>query len=275
MAHREFTWQSRDGLKMFAREWSAAEQPRGIVYLIHGLGEHSGRYAHVAAKMNQANYTVRAFDHRGHGRSEGKRGYTPSYEALLDDIQDFMTETPSDDPNNIFLYGHSLGGNLVLNFALKRRPNISGVISTSPLILPGMKIPGIKIALGKLMNRLFPALTFPNDINPDHISRNKSVAIDYANDPLVHNRVSARLGTSMLQAGEWALEHAQEFPLPLLLMHGSADQITSPEASKKFAEKVPVECTFKMWEGCYHELHNEPEKDQVIAFMIDWLNAHT
>ncbi len=273
MTAKEFNWQTHDGLGLFGREWLTEAKPKGVVHIVHGLGEHCGRYQHVAERLTAAQYDVRAFDLRGHGKSEGKRGHTPSYNALMEDIRAFLARTPNDRSADFFLYGHSLGGNLVLNFVLRQKPKLNGAVVTAPLLLPAQKIPPLKLKLGRLFNRLMPSLLLPNDIDVRDLSRDQQVGEIYSKDPLVHDRVSARLGTTMLEAGVWALEHAGEFSLPLLLMHGSDDHLTSPQASKEFAEKAP-DCTFKLWDGFYHELHNEPEQDQVLSYIIDWLDAH-
>ena len=276
MNHIEFTRQSPDKLQFYFQGWEPEASLRAVVCLVHGLGEHTGRYAHVAAALNAAGYAVLGFDLRGHGKSEGLRGHTPSYDALMDDIGRLLDEVAQRYPGKPrFLYGHSLGGNLVLNYTLKRKPQLAGVVATSPLIRTTNPAPAVKITLGKLMYKLRPGMTMANGIPLDSLAHDPEVGRTYANDPLVHNKISARLALDMLQAGEWALAHAAEFPAPLLLVHGSADEITSAAATQEFAGKVRGDCTLKLWEGFYHETHNEPEKAEVLRFMVDWLRSHT
>ncbi len=278
MQHLEFQLQRQasDGLQLFAQTWQPEAEARAVVCLVHGLGEHSGRYAHLAAALTGADYALLAFDLRGHGQSGGQRGHAPSYEVLLDDIARLLDEAAQRFPDRPrFLYGHSLGGALALNYALRRRPQLAGVIATSPLLLPAFEPPAWKVSLGRIMYSLWPTLSLSNEVNPHHLAHDPAVAHAYVDDPLVHNRVSARLGIDMLQASQWALAHAAEFPLPLLLMHGGADPITSPDASRQFAERTPGDCTFKLWEGLYHEIHNEPEQQEVFKFVVAWLQAHT
>jgi len=275
MEHSEFNWRTADGLQLFAQGWQPEGVPRAVVCLVHGLGEHSGRYAHVAAALTQAGYALLGFDLRGHGKSEGARGHAPSYDALRDDIAHLLEEAVQRFPfHPCFLYGHSLGGTLALNYALRRRPQLAGVIATAPLLRTAFAPPAWKLTLGRLLYNLWPALPMGNELDPQGLSHDSEVVRAYSNDPLVHARISARLGMDMLWAGEWALEHAAEFPLPLLLMHGGADPLCSAEASRQFADRVPGDCTFKLWDGFYHEIHNEPEKEQVFDFMIAWLQAH-
>lgn len=274
MAHEELSWPAHDGLDLYAQCWTP-DAPRAVVGLIHGLGEHSGRYAHVAAALNRAGYAVLAFDLRGHGRSAGPRGHTPSYEALLADIDRLIEQVGQRFPGlPAFLYGHSLGGNLVLNHALRRRPALAGVVATSPGLRLAFEPPPIKVALARVMNALLPAFVQPNGLEVAALSRDPQVVHDYTHDSLVHDRISARLFVGFFEAGRWALAHAAEMALPLLLVHGDADRICAVEGSREFAAQAPGDCSLQAWAGLYHETHNEPEKEQVLQFAIDWLDAH-
>ena len=274
MNHVEFTRQSPDKLQLYFQGWEPEASLRAVVCLVHGLGEHTGRYAHVAAALNEAGYAVLGFDLRGHGKSEGLRGHTPSYDTLMDDIGRLLDAAAQRYPGKSqFIYGHSLGGNLVLNYALRRKPRLAGVVSTSPAIRMTKPLPGTQLATAKVMNKLQPTIQMPNGLTLDSLARDPEVIRAYKSDPLVHNKISVRLAVEMLQAGEWALAHAAEFPLPLLLVHGSADEITSAAATQEFAGRVPGDCTLKIWDGFYHETHNEPEKAEVLAFMVAWIGS--
>ena len=277
MRHSEFTLTSSDGIPFYFQGWQPDTPPKAVVCLVHGLGEHSGRYAHVAAALNAAGYALLGFDLRGHGKSGGPRGHTPSYDALMDDIGRLLTEATRRYPGKPqFLYGHSLGGNLVLNYALRRKPAIAGVVATSPWLRLSSAPPAARMALGRVMNRLLPAFVQSSGLDPAGLSRDPEVVRAYKADPLVHDRLSTRLGMAAIEAGEWAIAHAALFPaVPLLLVHGTGDPMTSAVATQEFAAKVPGGCTLKLWEGFYHETHNEPEKAKVLAFMIDWLQKHT
>jgi alpha-beta hydrolase superfamily lysophospholipase len=171
-----------------------------------------------------------------------------------------------------FLYGHSLGGNLVLNYPLRRRPALTGVIATAPVLKLAFEPPAIQVTLGRWMDKIWPAFLQSNGLELAALSHDPEVIRKYQNDPLVHDRISARLFVGFFEAGHWALENAPRFGLPLLLMHGSADRITSPEASSEFASRVGDRCTLKIWEGFYHEIHNEPEQSAVFDVLIAWLN---
>ncbi|MER2598245.1 MAG: lysophospholipase [Caldilineales bacterium] len=271
----DLSWQSNDGLALAGYLWQPDGTPRAVIALVHGLGEHAGRYRHVAAALNAAGYAVLAFDQRGHGRSAGKRGVIPRYDALMDDIDLLLAQVRQRFPGqHIFLYGHSLGGNEVLNYALRRQPNLAGVVATSPGLRTTTPPPAAQLALGKVMNRIWPAFTMPNGLELAAISRDPAVVRAYEADPLTHDRLSAALGIGLLEAGEWALAHAAEFPVPLLLIHGDADRITAPAASTEFASRAP-DSTLKLWPGLYHETHNEPEQAAVLAYTVTWLGKYS
>ncbi|MFN2150478.1 MAG: lysophospholipase [Anaerolineales bacterium] len=275
MNEPETFFETKDHQNLFFRVWQPAGHLKAAVCLVHGLGEHSGRYQHVAAAFNAAGVGVWGFDLRGHGKTPGKRGQVPHYDVMLDDIADAIDAAQEQFTGvPVFLYGHSMGGNLVLNYALRRKPALAGVIATSPWIQLAFSPPDSQVRLARLMNHLLPNLTQPNGLDVQALAHDPEVVAAYQNDPLVHDRVSIRLSVEFLDAGEWALEHAAELALPLLLVHGSADPITSAAASQEFAARAGELCTLKIWEGLYHETHNEPQKEQVIAYNLEWLEQH-
>jgi alpha-beta hydrolase superfamily lysophospholipase len=276
MPSSEISWQAPDGTAICAREWKPAASARSVVVLIHGLGEHSGRYAHVAEAFNQAGYSVLAPDLRGHGGSGGKRGHFPSYDVVADDIQRTFAEASARYPGlPQFLYGHSLGGALVLYYTLKRQPAIRGVIATSPGLAVGTPVPAAKLAAAKVLNRLTPTLTMGNGLDLGNLSHDPAVQAAYIADPNNHPHISARLGMELIQNGAWIRSFCGTFPLPLLLLQGTADHLVSPSHTRAFASGLAGDVTYKEWDGWYHELHNEVGKEQVIQTMVDWLVAHS
>lgn len=274
MKTEEFKLQSTDGLGLFACTWLPDGDLRGMVCLVHGLGEHCGRYLHVARRFTAAGFGMLAFDLRGHGKSDGKRGHATSFDVILDDIGLALQECAARFPGKpLFLYGHSLGGNLVLNYALRRKPDVRGVIAASPGLRTAFIPPPAKLALGKVMYSIWPGLILPNGLDLQALSRDPHVIEAYNADPLVHDRLSVRLGVDLLNNGEWALSHAAQLATPLLLMHGDADRLTSAAASREFAESAGALCTLKIWPGGYHEMHNEPEQEKVIETMLGWMET--
>lgn len=156
-----FNFKTNDGLTMLGRVWQTTGTPKGIVNLVHGLGEHTGRYAHIAEALTKIGYNLIGFDLRGHGLSEGKRGHTPDYDYIMDDVELFLEKSSeffgSDQPH--FLYGHSLGGTIVLNYALRRKPALKGVISTDPALRLSFEPPKLKLIMGKVMADLMPSFS--------------------------------------------------------------------------------------------------------------------
>ena len=274
MPHIEFEMQSQDGLKLRGQGWEPEAETRAVVCLVHGIGEHSERYHHVADAFTRAGFALITFDLRGHGRSEGRRGHSPNYAALMSDIAGLLNEAGTRYPDRpCFLYGHSLGGNLVMHYVLKKKPALAGVVASAPLFRLAFKPPAWKTAMLNAMYALHINMSMCRGMDVSALSRDFHVVRLYQNDPLVHDRITPSLAINMLREGEWNLQHAADFPLPILLMHGEADRITSVEASIEFAAQLAHRCTLKIWDGCYHELHNEPEKVQVLAYVLAWISS--
>lgn len=274
MNTREWDWESHDGLEMYAQSWEPEENAKAVVCLVHGLGEHSGRYAHVGKAFAEAGFALAGFDLRGHGKSGGPRGHIPSFEAFMDDINDFIKQVDARfEGFPRFLYGHSLGGILVLNYVLRSKPEFKGVISTGAGLRTSLEEQAGKVMLARVLGTLMPGTAIPSGLNPNDISRRKEVVDAYVNDPLVHDKMTLGFGKIMLSVLPWTFEHAHKFSLPLLIMHGTSDKLGYPRGSEEFAGYVKENCTLKLWDGLYHEIHNEPEQDEVFTFMIDWMNA--
>lgn len=270
----ETTCTAVDGIKLYAQGWRPEGEPKAVVCLIHGLGEHCGRYAHVAESLEQAGYAMLGFDLRGHGKSDGKRGHTPSTETYLQDIDRLLEEAEKWFPGAPrFLYGHSLGGILVLNYALNRDADLAGVIATGPVLRTSLEEQTGKVFLAKTFATLLPSFDMPSGLNPQDISRDPEIVQTYIEDPLVHDRATLAFAKSSLQAIEQTFEKAVDFPVPLLLMHGTSDRLGFPSGSQEFAGLVRCDCTLKLWEGLAHEIHNEPEKEEVLQFMVGWLDS--
>ncbi len=275
MNHTETTWQSADGAALFAQSWEPEAPPKAVVCLVHGLGEHSGRYTHVAQALANAGYALLTFDLRGHGKTPGPRGHVRNETAFLDDIDCLLRQAAARYPGRpLFLYGHSLGGLLVLFYSLRRKPRLNGVIATSPALLTPLGEQKAKVALSKALGSLLPGMTIATGLDAHQISRDPEVVRAYRADPLVHGKASFAFGASLIRMIDYTRGHAAGFPLPLLLVHGSADEITYAQGSQEFAAQVTTPVTLKIWPGLKHETHNEPEQAQTIAYLIEWLDGH-
>lgn len=274
MKNNNWIWKNSDGLEMYAQVWEPEEKPKAGVCLVHGLGEHSGRYAHVGKAFTDAGFALGGFDLRGHGKSGGPRGHVPSFDAFMDDIAGFhkqIEERLADIP--LFLYGHSLGGILVLNYVLRRKPDFKGVISTGAGLRTSLEEQTGKIIMARVLGTLLPSVAIPSGLDPHDISHSQDIVKAYIEDPLVHDKMTLGFGKIMLSVLPWTFEHAHQFSLPLLVMHGRGDRLGYPSGSEEFAGLVREDCTLKLWDGLYHEIHNEPEQNEVFAFTLNWMSS--
>lgn len=268
-----FSWQTRDHLRIHGLYWPV-DQPVAVVGIVHGLGEHAGRYAHLAAWLNAHQVAVVAYDRRGHGQSEGKRGHTTHFDAFLDEIAQLLVAMEMRCPEApAFLYGHSMGGNLLLNYLIQRHPKLYGAVVTGPHIRLSFQPSPITVALGKLMRGIFPGFTQNNGLDVQQISSDPAVVKAYIDDPLVHDRLTAITGIGMLEAAAALDRFSGRISVPLLLMHGGADGLTSPDATRAFAARVQGQVSCKIWDGLYHEIHNEPQQEEVFVFVWHWMQA--
>ncbi|MFN8156876.1 MAG: alpha/beta hydrolase [Candidatus Nanopelagicales bacterium] len=268
------TLTSRDGTELFFQHWQIDGPTKAVLCLVHGLGEHSGRYDHVAETFNAAGYAVIAFDTRGHGRSPGTRGHTP-FDRTMEDVTALLDRAAELYPGlPRFLYGHSLGGLIVLTHVLRVHPEITGVVATSPGLSSPLLDQKLKIGAAKVLGSVLPTVTVPTGLDAGLISRDPEVVKVYLADPLVHDKSTLALGRDGALAAEYALEHAGEVDVPLLVVHGTGDEITYASGSEQFVAKVPGDKALHLYDGAYHETHNEPESDQVLADTIAWLDAH-
>jgi acylglycerol lipase len=271
----EWEWQSLDGLTMAARGWAPDSEPKAIVCLVHGLGEHVGRYEHVGVTFTTAGYALLGFDLRGHGKSGGPRGHTPSLDAFFKDIEASVREAETRYPSAPrFLYGHSLGGLLSLAYAVTHKVGVRGMIVSSPGLCTAIHEQKAKMLLAKLLGALAPTISLPSELATAHLSRDPQVVTAYVNDPLVHDRITTGFGRAGLQATSTVFERAAQLVVPLLLVYGSKDQIAFPRGSEKFARLAPQGLvTLMRCEGLYHEPHNEPERAEVLTTYIQWLDG--
>ena len=268
-----YTISASDGINLFVRDHSVRNSTK-VILLVHGLGEHSGRYINLMQDFNDKNISVFTIDIRGHGKSGGKRGHSPFYKQLMSDIQYFIKHVTNKTSNQkYFLYGHSFGGNLVINYSFQKNKKINGIIATSPCIKPAIRLSRIKLFMGKLFQKLIPSLRLSSGIKINGISKNLQVIKDYINDPLNHNKVSIQLALDIVSSGIYALENSQDITVPMLVFHGKNDVLTSYSASKKLVENAGPNIKFIGFNDAYHEIHNEPEKDELLINIFNWINS--
>jgi alpha-beta hydrolase superfamily lysophospholipase len=250
-----------DNKLIFIREWIPEKDPKAIILYVHGLGSHSGRLEPWAKRFNQQGIAFIAHDHRGHGKSDEKRGQPKKFSYLVRDTKLMMKRLREQFPEKkIILYGHSLGGNIAINYVISETFTADALIVTSPwlkLVAPPSKLLFFMI---NFLDKVLPGLTFSNRLNADDISRDEQAVEAYRQDPLVHDQISAGLFKSAYEGGLHALRNVYKINCPFLIMHGNADKITSHKSSENFVMNTSDRTHLKIWEGAYHELHNEPEK---------------
>jgi alpha-beta hydrolase superfamily lysophospholipase len=253
---------------------SPGEDIKAGIILVHGIGEHIQRYSHLMERFNKKGYGIVGVDLPGHGKSDGKRGNLNSYTLTDEMLNLLITEFKKTFPGTpVFIYGHSLGGGIVLQYIIQKKPGIKGAIVTSPWLRLSYEPNKIKLGFARMMNRLFPSFTQSSGLIVNHISHDQQVVKDYLADPLNHNKISAGLFHSASTAGNYSLQHAGELRIPILIMHGADDLITSPKATGDFASRTKL-AELKIWDGGYHELHNEVFRDEVISFTEGWIEKN-
>lgn len=267
------SFRTADGLRLHWRAWEP-EAPRAAVLLSHGLGEHGGRYGPLAGFLGQRGVAVYAPDHRGHGRSEGKRGHAPSFSRFVDDFERFRQDVaPRIAPGlPVFVYGHSMGGLVALRY-LQAHPDapLRGAVISAPLLALHERGAAWKKAAAGLLSRLLPALRIANEIDPAELSHDASYVQTYRDDPLVHPWITPRLYTEMLSAAAAARAEGGRPGLPLLFVIPGADPIVRADVTERFARGLAGDVTVRVHPGMYHEAHNETGRETVLAEVAGWI----
>lgn len=268
-------WKSFDNLEMFSRSWTPANTPKAVVCLVHGLGEHTGRYEHVAEAFTQQGYALAGFDLRGHGLSEGPRGHTPSPEAYYNDVDGLFSQVEKRFPGSVkFLYGHSMGAMIVLAYTPQRKPKIKGVIATAASVHSALEEDKFKLYLVKNFGSLMSTMTVDSGLDPKTLSHDPKVVEAYVNDPLVHRHVTMAFAKAGLEMIKQIYKYAPQFPVPALLMHGEKDALGYAYGTREVAELMPKNLvTLRLWPDMFHEIHNEPDQAQVLKVMVDWMDG--
>lgn len=272
MRHNEYLLNSSDGTRIYAQCWLTDDKPKANLILIHGLGEHSGRYNIWAELFANQGYHVFAMDNRGHGQSGGKRGHT-SFNKLIEDIDlvyEQVTRTFPDIP--IILYGHSLGGSLIINYTIRKNPAIAGLITVSPWLVLNYEPDFFKLHLGKIINKVYPSFTMHSGIRAEDLEGENPVINHRDKDPLLHDKISVKLYFDAQELGRFALKNIYKINVPFLLMYGEKDKITSARACKPFVSNTSDKTQLIVWEGFNHNMHNEPDHKVIFSYLLSWLD---
>ena len=271
--------ETRDGLTLRGREWPH-EPARGTIVLVHGLGEHVGRYAHVAAFFNARGWRVVGYDHRGHGRSDGERGRLAAVDDLLVDLARAIDAVRAEHPGGpLVLLGHSLGGLVAARFVAGAlapaadwsRP-VDALLLSSPVLDTAMK--PLQKAMLAVLGPLTPNHAVANGLKPEWISRDPAVVAAYKADPLVHDRIAPRLARFIVDGGEFVRRVAPRWTVPTLLLYAGADRCVPPAGSAAFAAAAPpAVVTARVYPRLFHEIMNEPEQGEVLSAFAEGLDT--
>jgi alpha-beta hydrolase superfamily lysophospholipase len=273
MAHQALEWITKDKLKLKGSSWTLDKVAKANVIIVHGLGEHHARYEHVARLFNSSGINVYAYDQRGHGLSDGKKGFSPTHQHLLDDLDVIKEYVLSQEAIPLFMYGHSFGGNVLTTYLINSHDlSVKGAIISSAWFKLAFEPPKFEVALGRFMNNIWPAFSQSNQLNHNDLTYDEELNNTYAEDPLVHDRISAALFVNAYSAGYWCLENADRLQTPSLLIHGEDDPIISLEGSRVFHQKAK-NADLMVWSQTKHEPHNDKRKGEVIEHLIDWVLA--
>jgi acylglycerol lipase len=273
MRHHEFTAAGVGGIDLYAQAWLPGIAPRAVIVMAHGLAEHGGRYQTLACELVQRDYAVYAVDHRGHGRSPGPRANIGRFSHLVADFCAFTDHAARQHPGTaVFMLGHSMGGAVAFASALRLQQTLRGLVLSAPALAAGQSVPLLQELFVRLLSVVAPdtgALTLPADA----VSRDPAVVARYAADPLVHHAaIPARTLVELLGAMQGFAASAPRLLLPTLVLHGTADQLVPLAATRPVYEAFGTrDCVVKLYDGLYHEVFNEPERERVTADLFHWL----
>jgi len=276
---REWTVRATGGPALYGQSWEPSASPRAAILIVHGLGEHSGRYASTAAVLAGAGFAVHAIDYRGHGRSEGRRVHVDDVDDYVADVQAGLTEARRRSPGvSVFLLGHSQGGLVGLKLALDHPAAVDGLVVTSPFLAvhPASRPSSAVRAMARVLVRVAPRVPMPTKIDVTLLSRDTTVGEAYARDPLVIHAASAGWLRAIGQAQREVRARARELSVPTLLMASGSDRLVDPEVTRMFVRDTDPEAVeFVWWDGFYHEMLNDLGREQVLARIVGWLVLRT
>jgi len=276
MSHHEDRFAARNGLTLYEQVWLPEGEPLAAVVVVHGINEHSGRYARLAEDLNRRGYAVYALDLRGHGRSDGDRAMVRTFDEYLDDVELLVARVAARQPGKpVFLFGHSMGGAIVALLSITRSPNVCGLVLSAPAILIAGGVFPVLRRLASLASRIWPTLRITR-MGCRFISHDQAAVEAFRNDPLVfHGRFPVCTGAEILRAAKRIQTGARQITLPLLILHGTGDLVTDPQGSRLLVARAgSSDKTLRLYTGLYHEVLSEPEREQVVADLLAWLDDH-
>ncbi|MEJ5224400.1 MAG: lysophospholipase [Anaerolineales bacterium] len=279
MLHTEGTFNGPRGLRMYYQVWRPDTEPRGVILIVHGLGEHSGRYRNFVQAAAPRGYAIYALDHIGHGKSEGTRAFVERFSDFTAPLTQFYDLVRAEQPNKpLFILGHSLGGLITSYYLLDHQDKFTGAVISAPAVKIADNITPTLIFVNNLVSAVLPKMGLLA-LDPTGISRDPDEVAVYVNDPLnYHDKVPSRTGAEMLAAMQRVTAEAGSIRLPMLLIQGSADKLVDPGGAPMLYEKAASsDKTLKVYEGYYHELFNEPlpDRQKVLDDVLTWLDART
>jgi alpha-beta hydrolase superfamily lysophospholipase len=275
MEHKEDAFTSRDGLKMYYQYWKP-ENPKGIIQLVHGLAEHSSRYQNVVDKLVPEGFAIYADDHRGHGRSDGVRGYVNRFSDFYDDQSQFtdVIRAKEGDKLPVFLIGHSMGSFIGGSYVASAQDRFTGIVLSGSGVQAGEAVSPILVFLSKALSKIWPKGKINAGLS-EEISRDPEVVQAYINDPMVFPHITYRLGAEILNLTKIFPQQISQIKIPILLQSGSKDTLITG-VKELFTHVTAEDKTLKLYDGYYHEVYNEPEEDRKIVLddLLKWLNEH-
>ncbi|MBI5568252.1 MAG: lysophospholipase [Chloroflexi bacterium] len=272
--HSEHRFAAADGCELYAQTW-AADHTRAHLVMVHGLGEHSGRYQNYVDYFVPRGFTLHGADARGHGRSGGKPGYIDRFDQYVADIDRRVAHIRSADPATpLFVLGHSLGSLMTLKFGLDRPAGLSGIVVTGTALRDALVMPKWKRSLAGVLSNVTPSLKMDNGVLTKYLSHDPAVIAAFEADPLTHHWGTPRLATEAERVRTELYRRAGEWSAPLLMLHGGDDRVCLSEGARAFAQQVPTALvTYREFDGLYHEIHNERERALVFGEIEAWLEA--
>ncbi|MEA1952634.1 MAG: alpha/beta hydrolase [Planctomycetota bacterium] len=280
MPHEQDDFETFDGLRLFENRWTPEAEPAAVLVVVHGFTEHGGRYEQAAVELNRHGYAVAAMDLRGHGRSEGAKAFVESFDQYVDDLDVQLARVRRRWPDlPLFLFGHSMGGTIIIRQAMKRpevieRADIRGIVLSAPALQVADGLFPVLRRFVKLLARMFPRMRVVR-LGSSYISRDPEVVADFRNDPLVfHDRFPVRTGAEMFDAFDDILANPQALRLPFFLLQGTDDKVVCPRACRRLISRAKSpDKELRLYEGFYHDLLHEIDREEVLRDIIGWLDA--